>query len=475
MRVPSLFRRAVLAAALAAVLAPAAATAAPRMWVGFQDDPRFRWNEDRAQALDLAQEANATVVRTTVYWSRIAPTRPAAPADPFDPAYRFDDLDEMVRGAQQRGIEVLLTIWGTPRWAGPAQNRLPRRLADLAKFSRALASRYSGRHPGYPHVRFYSIWNEPNRQIFLAPQYNAKGRSVAPANYAKLVRFAYAGIKTGNRNAVVAIGETASNGRDRMLGRRGMQETHSPGRFAQLLAAARPKVKFDAWAHHPYPTRPSMRPNQKMRFPNVSLASLPVFEKAIDGWFRRKGIPIWITEYGHETKPARGGITPVQQRNFLNQAFAIARRDARVEMFVWFILKDHPRTPWQSGLVTAAGVRKPALARFSVLARAMDARNAVVEVKGTNPLVRVSVLPFAYFSDAGAPIGITYNLWQGPIPISAGQPVVSLDADGWLSLRPEFTPRPGATYTLTVAAGDEHGNSIERTLFLTCPKPSTRK
>lgn len=468
----SLFRRALLAAALAAVLAPAAANAAPRMWVGFQDDPNFRWQEDRSVVLNRAQEANATVIRTTVYWSRVAPTRPRTPANPFDPAYRLDDLDELVRGAQARGLEVMLTIWGTPRWAGPAQNRLPRRLADLTSFSRALALRYSGRFPGYPHVRFYSIWNEPNREIFLAPQFNARGRSVAPANYAKLVRAAYAGLKAGNRNALVAIGETASNGRDRKLGRRGRQETHSPGRFAQLLAAARPRVKFDAWAHHPYPTSPAMRPTQKMRWPNVSLASLPAFEKAVDGWFKRKNIPIWITEYGHETRPARGGIRPALQATFLSQALTIARKDARVQMFVWFILEDHANTPWQSGLLTRTGAAKPAFARFRTLARALDGRNAILQVKGRNPLVRISALPIGYYSSVGAPVGVTYTVWRGNTALHTAQPLIGLGVDGWLSLRPEFTPQPGVTYRLTVQAGDVHGNDIVRTLLLTCPKPS---
>ena len=46
--------------------------------------------------------------------------------------------------------------------------------------------RYSGRFSGYPFVRFYSIWNESNLQLFLAPQFDAKGKSVAPRNYAKL-------------------------------------------------------------------------------------------------------------------------------------------------------------------------------------------------------------------------------------------------------------------------------------------------
>jgi hypothetical protein len=315
-------------------------------------------------------------------------------------------------------------------------------------------------------VRFYSVWNEPNREIFLAPQYDARGRSVAPALYAKLYRAAYSGLKAGNRLALVGIGETASNGRDRRLGRRGMQETHSPGRFAELLAKARPRVRFDAWAHHPYPTRPSMRPTQKVRFPNVSLAGLPVFERALDRWFRRKNVPVWITEYGHETKPDRRGVSLATQGRYAAQALGIARKDARVKMFVWFILQDRRTTSWQSGLFTAAGARKPALRRFAALARALDGRNAVVDVKGSNPLIRLSALPLSHYGTTGAPVGVTYTVWRGPTALVTRQPVVALGLDGWIALRPEFTPRPGVSYRLTVTAGDVNGNIVKRTLIL---------
>ena len=32
-----------------------------------------------------------------------------------------------------------------------------------------------------------------------------------------------------------------------------MQDTESPARFARLVAQAAPNLRFDAWAHHPYP------------------------------------------------------------------------------------------------------------------------------------------------------------------------------------------------------------------------------
>ena len=71
---------------------------------------------------------------------------------------------------------------------------------------------------GARHRGLYSVWNEPNLQLFLTPQFSSvktvttikkvKGKKVkvkkktfkivGPANYAKLFKAAYAGIKSGN-------------------------------------------------------------------------------------------------------------------------------------------------------------------------------------------------------------------------------------------------------------------------------------
>jgi hypothetical protein len=222
---------------LVALAAPAAASAAPRMWMGFQDDPYFRWLPERFFMRDRAMQANATMMKTTVYWFNVAPRRPGNAANPFDPAYRWEDLDEFVRQAEDRDIEVMLTIWGTPSWAGPAKNRLPRRLADLQNFARALSSRYSGRNRGFPFVRFYSVWNEPNLNLFLTPQYSGK-TSTGPALYAKLYRAAY----TGSSRARRPRSSPPARPRRAACSRR---PSHTPGKFAELLAKARPKIKFD--------------------------------------------------------------------------------------------------------------------------------------------------------------------------------------------------------------------------------------
>jgi cellulase (glycosyl hydrolase family 5) len=455
-------------ALLAALTVVPLGAAADRMWIGFHDDPSFRWEPDRTSMLDRAKAANATMFRAVVTWADVAKTKPANPANPFDPAYKLDDVDQLVRDAQSRGMEVLLTIWGTPRWAngGKGMAYLPKKLSDLTTFSRVLAQRYSGRYSGYPYVRFFSVWNESNLQLFLAPQYDSKGRSVGPALYAKLYAAAYNGIKAGNKNALVGIGETSSHGRDKALA--GNSGTHSPGKFAQLVAKANPNLKFDGWAHHPYPFPVSMKPTQKVRWPNVSLASLPQFEKSLDTWFKRKNIPVWITEYGHETKPGEPhGVTESQQASYIKQAISIVKKDPRVPMFVWFVFQDTKTSLWQSGLYRLLGSAKPGLSAFRSAVKPLDARNSIVSAKaGTKPTVKVSVREFASVNKPGAPIGVTWKLSQGKTVRATKQPRVTLGVDGWISFKVDYAVKKKTTYSLSVDANDVNGGSVHRTLTI---------
>lgn len=456
-----LVRLAVLAL-LVTLVAPTAAAAAPRLWMGFQDDPYFRWLPERFYMRDRAMQANATIMKTTVYWFNVAPRRPGNAANPFDAAYRWQDLDEFVRQAADRDIEVMLTIWGTPRWAGPARNRLPRRLGDVTNFARALATRYSGRYRGLPHVRFYSVWNEPNLGLFLMPQYDRRGRSVGPRNYGRLYRAAYAGLKRGSPTAQIAIGETSAR-------RLTTSASHAPGTFARLLSQTRPRLRFNAWAHHPYPTTHTQPPTQRVGWPNVSMTSLPRFGTSLDRWFKRRNTRIWLTEYGHETRPEDPrGVPYPTQASYLRTAVSMARSNPRVDMLIWFAMRDSPANLWQSGLLTYGGLEKPAFDLYSVLAKPVDARNAIVRVRAgrANPSVRVATTKLGYRSGVGASVGVTYRVFQGGRLIRVAQPVARIARDGWITIRPQFTPARGRTYTLRVEVNDPLGNWAERTLTL---------
>ncbi|MDX6425291.1 MAG: hypothetical protein QOD52_696 [Gaiellaceae bacterium] len=82
---------------------------------------------------------------------------------------------------------------------------------------------------------------------------------------------------------------------------------------------------------------------------------------------------IWITEYGYQTNPPDKlfGVSWAKQATYLTQAFAIARKNPRIDMMLWFLLKDEPIVAnWQSGLLTATGQKKPAYNAFMKMAAA---------------------------------------------------------------------------------------------------------
>ena len=444
--------------------------AARPMLVGFQDDPGFRWSSHRQATLESAARAHATIIRATANWWQIAPVRPANAADPFDPAYRFVDLDDLIRSAAMHGITVMLTIWGTPAWAngGKPPNVAPSELADLHAFALAIADRYSGRHPGFPFVGYYTVWNEPNSTRFLAPAFDDAGNPVSPYVYAHICRVAYAALKEANPLATVAIGQTASRGsRDGHAG----ASSIAPGTFARLLAGVTPAVPFDAWAHHPYSDL-GYGPLQRYLFPNVNLRTLHTFEQKLDLWFHRSDIPIWITEYGFETRPWRaGGVTVEQQAAYVKQSLAIAAADPRVQMFIWFVLRDDPSMQtWDSGLIADTGARKPAFDAFAEAAAPLDARDPVVEVRADTawPLLRIPVWELAIRDGMGARIGSVISVYSRGRRVGLSTPEARITVDGYAIFPlPIRRVRPGALYRVYMSdINDINGNRISRTALV---------
>jgi hypothetical protein len=126
---------------------------------------------------------------------------------------------------------------------------------------------------------------------------------------------------------------------------------------------------FDAWAHHPYAVSPAETPSTK---PNagtaITLGNINVLIAEVTKFYGQK--PIWITEYGWQTNPPDRffGVTWTKQASYLTQAFAVARRNPRIQMMLWFLLQDEPNLAgWQSGLETDRGQKKPAYSAFQRL------------------------------------------------------------------------------------------------------------
>jgi len=437
---------------------PVAAQAATRMPIGFYDDASFRWSDARLTNLAAAAAAGATIIHTNANWATIAPTRPADPTNGDDPAYKLADLDQLVAAAPQYGIRVMVTIVGTPKWAngGQTPNHMPRRLSDLTTFARMLATRYNGLN-GHGTVSIWSVWNEPNLQLFLTPQFVGK-KIVSPANYAKLYTAAYTGIKAGNPAAQVAIGETSPEGRDKPIGKQGQGQSVAPATFAKLLATHK-GLKFAAWAEHPYPTAINGKALEKVRYPNVTLTQLPQFEKDLSRWFHKSSVPLWLTEYGHQTRPEEAkGVTYAQQATYAREAMTYARNDKNVQMFIWFTFRDSASNPWHSGIEKSSGAPKPSFSVFSSLAHALQGTTQSVRA-GETPTVTMYVPTLAYYSPPGSVVGITYTVTDRGKMVASGEPTAPLSASQSISFAPSFTPVKGHTYTVSAVVNEANGHT----------------
>jgi hypothetical protein len=153
----------------------------------------FLWWRPELAERDLltAMAAGFTWVKQNFGWRDIEPQK-----GKFD----WKHTDHIVYTANKYGpIDLLIRVDHPPEWAAPGCSDPgrgivqgpPRNLKDYTDFLTALASRYKGR------IRAYQVWNEPN----LAREWC--GRPPDPAAYARMLKAAYAAIKTADPNAMV--------------------------------------------------------------------------------------------------------------------------------------------------------------------------------------------------------------------------------------------------------------------------------
>jgi hypothetical protein len=432
-----------VAAVAAVVCAVGAATAVAAETV-VQDDAHllYRSESEVRAVLEDIRALGVDRVRLTAGWSLIAPSPDSSRRPDFNaadpaayPAANWVYLDRAVRLAHQLGLKVMIDIaFWAPRWATHDDPATPNRLRteidpdQYALFASAVARRYNGSFtppldPGpppppapdstlldqlfggtlgspppppapsppkplepLPAVSMYTLWNEPNLQVFLLPQWERRGAGWFPRSaeiYRAMVQAAYPAIKSQAPNAQVLIGGTAGTA-SRVPGIGSVP----PLRFIRALAcvdqrlrpittggcAAFRQVPGDGWAHHPYstktlPSRDASDPN------NVPVAGTPRLVATLRALVRRGRLAagnadVYMTEYGYETNPpdphATFGLE--QQGALLAQAEYIATRSPAVKMWAQFMLRDLPGdalgSDWQSGLYFADGRPKPAASTF---------------------------------------------------------------------------------------------------------------
>ena len=336
-----------LLVAAAAGVAATSAQASRGIRYGIQDDAWLEFGPGTLNArLATFKRLGVPLVRFTLRWNEVAPRRPKDPSSPRDRAYDWRRPDRILRGLRRYHLTPVLTLVGTPAWAngGRPPNFAPPHPRDFRAFARAAARRY-------PWVRYWLIWNEPNKRLWLRP-------TRAAIYVQHLLNPGYEAIHSVLRHARVGGGVTAPRG-----GLGGV----SPVVWVHGMSLAH--AKLDAYAHHPYPSSPAETPSSHgcRNCPSITMATIRKLLILVRRYFGPK--PVWLTEYGYQTNPPDTflGVPPKKQATLLSLAALRAWRLPRVTMLIQYLYRDEVLlSRFQTGLVYADDRPKPSLGAFKL-------------------------------------------------------------------------------------------------------------
>ena len=400
------------------------------------------------ETLKVLRQLGVQYLRVMVVWRSVAPDAGASAAPTnFDaanpaayPAAGWAPYDAIVRDAKALHIGVLFNVTGgAPDWAmgpgftpGGAPGVWRPSAARFAPFARAVGTRYSGHYipPGsatpLPRVSFWSIWNEPNLgEADLAPQaVDNSTVNASPAMYRQLLDAGWNALhQTGHGGDTILIGELAPYGQSVGSNVPGTFGYMVPMRFLRALycvdASLRPlngaaaaadgcpansaafasqnPALFQAggFAVHPYPQGgvppnvvldPAADPSGGFLY----LATIARIEHFLDVVTAQYGasnpFPIYLTEYGYETKPPYQGGAPVAVTPaYENWAEYLTWRNPRLRSWDHYLLVDPPLpSHFDTGLRFGSDTPKPTLAAFRmpIYLPVTDHRGGDLEVWG---------------------------------------------------------------------------------------------
>jgi hypothetical protein len=385
-------------AALGMGLTTAPPALASHTQLTFFEAPRNLINvrpEARTKSIAQLQALGVKALRVELNWHEVAPAadssqRPAF--DATDPAsYDWSAYDPLLAEAQRLGWKVLLTVTApVPMWATAGHNdkNLVTRPDDrqFQEFMTAV-----GRHYG-SEVWLFAIWNEPNHPAFLRPQFNPNGTPASPRIYRGLFQAGYEGLKlAGIAKPKVLMGETAPFGFDRVKPKReGVLHDVAPLEFLRETLCLNAKYRKAGtcgslpaygFAHHGYTTGqgPSYKPPEPDDVTIGVLSRLSnALNKAAAAHALPRRIPIYLTEFGIQSKPNVLGVSLAKQAEYDAMSEKIAWSNSRVAAFSQYLLRDDPLggsagssvhggfVGFQTGLETVKGARKPIYAGFPV-------------------------------------------------------------------------------------------------------------
>jgi hypothetical protein len=319
-----------------------------------------------------------------------------------------------------------------------------------------------------PSVDEFLIYNEPNHQGLLLPQWKPDKTPASPAVYRAMVRASYAAVKAVRKNVKLLIGQTSSTGGVRGVG------PVPPLEFLRELACVDARlhprttgdcagfttVPGDGWAHHPYSQneRPTRVSDPKKEPGDVRIADLPVLARTLDKLVRMGRLApadryIYLTEFGYETGgiPGRPRVSQAMQARWLTWAEYLADRVPNVRSFAQFLLRDQPPAP-----VRVSSSDKRPFGEYStglLLAGGADKMAARTFVAGLFAQLRPKHKVLLYGRLRLAP-GRRTILLQRRLPHDGWRVLARLRIDGRAAFTRTIAHRRGASYRLTYPDAD---------------------
>jgi hypothetical protein len=283
----------------------------------------------RQRSLELLRAAGVAWIRQELPWEQIEPLSKGTTPGPVSGGSAWEKFDDIVDRARSLGIDLLLRLDTSPRWALPpgAPDGLgpPVRLEDYWDFVEQVAVRYRGR------VRAYQIWNEPN----LSTEWGRQTPDAAA--YVRLLRGAAERIRRADPGAQVVMAALAPTLTE-------SAEAQNELGFLQRVyeAGARGGVEFDVLGVQAYGLRGG--PDD----PRIDVSDVTFSRpRLVRHLMERNGdaaTPLWATEVGWNVNPPElaeqrfGRVTSALQARYT--ARAVARAEAEwpwlQALFIWY-------------------------------------------------------------------------------------------------------------------------------------------
>lgn len=292
------------------------------------------------------KDLGAGIYMTRLEWDKVAVFKPDDGKDPVDTGYDWPaEIDTAIDEAKRNGMDVALTVTGTPEWAnGEKEPRFaPTQPQDYADFLTAAAKRY-------PAIHLWVIWDGPTQAENFQP--------VSASRYARLLDGAYAALKARSKLNKVVGGNSYTTGKI------------TPQKWISALKLANGKrPRMDFYGHDASSGR---RPDIKAKPLSGGRADLSDVDTLTD-WVRDAfgNKRLFLTRF---TLPTNRNwrydfrVTPSAQASWMTASFRIARSQSSVYTLAYNgLLDEDPRgdnTEVKSGLIDGDGVKRRAYSAY---------------------------------------------------------------------------------------------------------------